>query len=377
MNILILSWRGPGHPHGGGAEQASHEHAVSWSKSGHNVTLFTSGYEGSKAEEDVDGVHVIRKGGQVFQVHLRAIIWYLFSPHPAFDIVIDEIHGIPFFTPLFVKTKKLVFIHEVAKEVWKLNPWPRPFNLIPALIGTLMEPLFFRLIYRNIPFMTVSESTKKDLIMWDIPKDNIWVIHNGFRKKFPEKQSKKESINTIIYLGALSKDKGIEEALKVFQLLSKEDESWQFWVVGKGEPHYLEYLKKESQKLKISKEVKFFGFVDEKEKYKLLAKAHILLNPSIREGWGLVVIEAASVGTPTIAYDVAGLRDSVKDGETGLLALPNPIDCAGKIKKVFKDKKLYELLRENCFKWSKEFSWEEASRQSLNLLKKIVQKINC
>jgi len=374
MNILIFSWRGPGHPHSGGAEQSSHEHAVGWYKAGHKVTLFTSFFKGAKKEEYVNGIRVIRRGGQVFQVHLHAIFWYLFFPHPKYDIVVDEVHGIPFFTPFFVRAKKLVFIHEVAKEVWKLNPWPRPFNLIPALIGTLLEPLIFKLIYLKIPFMTVSRSTKKDLIGWDIPEENIVVIHNGFSNKPPVRQVKKEDKKTIIYLGALSKDKGIEEALKIFKLLFKTGKNWQFWVAGKGEPHYLKYLKRQVKEFGIEQAIKFFGFVSEREKYDLLSRAHILMNPSFREGWGLVVIEAASVGTPTIAYDVAGLRDSVQDGKTGLLSLPDPQNCVEKIRYLFQNEKLYCLLQKNCIKWSKKFSWEKSSRQSLNLVEKLTGK---
>lgn len=374
MKILIFSWRGPGHPHAGGAEQVSHEHAVWWSKAGHEVTLFTSSFKGAKNQEDVDGVHIIRKGSQIFQVHLWAMIWYLFSAHPKFDIVVDEVHGIPFFTPLFVRTRKLVFIHEVAKEVWRLNPWPKPFNLFPALVGTLIEPLIFRFIYHNTRFMTVSNSTRTDLMAWGVSNKNITIVHNGFSNKFPIKQAKKESIKTIMYLGALSEDKGIEEALKVFKILFQTDKNWQFWIVGKGEAHYLEYLQKKSKEFGIEGAINFFGFVDEKEKYNLLSKSHILINPSAREGWGLVVIEAASVGTPTVAYNVAGLCDSVKEGKTGLLSTPDPQNCAEKINFLFGNKSVYNLLQKNCLSWSKKFSWEKSSKESLDLINKLTKK---
>lgn len=374
MNILIFSWRGPKHPHAGGAEYSSHEHAIGWVRAGHKVTLFTSLFKGAKNEEYIDGVHIVRQGNQVFGVHLKALFWYLFSTHTKFDVVIDEVHGIPFFIPLFVRTKKIVFIHEVAKEVWSLNPWPKPFNLIPAVIGTFLEPLIFKLLYRSSPFLTVSESTKDDLINWNIPKENITVIHNGFRSKFLKRKIKKEGKKTIIYLGALSKDKGIEDALEVFKKLSQIENDWQFWVVGKGSGNYLNFLKQKSEKLGIDKKNKFFGLVDEEKKYELLSRAHILINPSIREGWGLVVIEAAAVRTPTVAYNVAGLRDSVKNLKTGLLCLPNPQDCAEKINYLFKDSKLYSSLQENCVKWSKEFDWEKSSKQSLDLLVRVVKK---
>lgn len=372
MNILIFSWRGPGHPNAGGAEASTHEHAKGWVKAGHFVTLFTSSYEGAKDEEMIDGVLIKRRGSQVLGVHLEALKWYLFKDHPKFDLVIDQFHGIPFFTPFFVRTKKLAFIHEVTKELWRLNPWSKPWYYIPAIFGSLFEPLIFRFLYRNIPFMTVSESTKKDLISWGIPERAVRVVHNGITVpglKIPAKETKK----TLIYLGSLSKDKGIEDALAVFSLLKNED--LQFWVVGESDPRYLKFLKSVSHSLGLDKRIKFWGFVSEIKKFELLAKSHILINPSIREGWGLVVIEAASMGTPTIAYNVAGLRDSVVDGQTGILCHKEIANLAKEIRKLLEDEKRLKTMSKQAIAWSKNFSWEKAGYQSLKLLEKIIKSV--
>lgn len=373
MKILIFSWRGPKHPHAGGAEYSTYEHCKGWVKAGHKVTLFTSSFKGSKAKENISGVDIIRIGNQVFGVHLAAMMWYLFGKHEKFDIVIDEIHGIPFFSPIYVRIPKLVFIHEVAKEVWKLNPWPRPFNLIPAFFGTAFEPLVFKIFYQKIPFMTVSNSTKDDLMNWGIPERNISVVHNGFRSQ-PRLIKRKENKKTVIYLGALSRDKGIEDAIVIFSLLYKWDKNINFWVVGKGEKHYLDFLKNKVKRFGLNKLIKFFGFVDDQEKFKLLSKSHILINPSIREGWGLVVIEAASVGTPTVAYNVAGLKDSIVNGRTGILSNPNPGSCADRVKELFENTSLYNTLGKNCICWSKKYSWKESVIQSLELLEKVNKK---
>ena len=88
MNILILSWRGPGHPYEGGAEIVTHEHAKAWIKAGHNVTLFTSSYDKAKPNENIDGVEIIRSGSQLGGVHLSAFVWYLFGKHQKFDLVV-------------------------------------------------------------------------------------------------------------------------------------------------------------------------------------------------------------------------------------------------------------------------------------------------
>lgn len=373
MNILLFSWRGPGHPNAGGAEISTHEHAKGWVRCGNEVTLFTSAYLGAKKEAVLDGVKIIRKGRQVFGVQLEALKWYLFGDHPKFDLVVDQFHGIPFFTPLYVRVKKLGFIHEVAREVWKLNPWPKPMFFIPAVLGTLIEPLIFKFLYRKISFMTVSESTKQDLISWGIPKANITVVHNGVSVpeiKIPPKETKK----TLIYLGSLSKDKGIEDALRVFSLLNKRGD-FQFWVVGKSDPRYLDLLKKQVKKLGLERKVKFWGFISEEKKYKLLARAHVLVNPSIREGWGLVVIEAASMGTPTVAFDVPGLRDSIVDGKTGVLDKRGTIETMTKeIIDLINNSERYQKMQDEAFKWSKNFSWQDSSKKSLDLLHSIVKK---
>lgn len=374
MNVLILSWRGPGHPHAGGAEVSTHEHAKGWVKMGNEVTLFTSFFQGAKKEELIDGVRIIRCGSEVFGVQLQAFFWYLFFKKEKFDLVIDQFHGIPFFTPIFVREKKLGFIHEVAKEVWKLNSWPKPYNLFPAIFGTIFEPLIFQLFYKNIPFMTVSESTKSDLISWGISRDRITVVHNGVIVPKKIHLFEKEKTKTLIFLGAISRDKGIEDALKIFSLLKQtEGDKWRFWVVGKAGDKYLKQLKLLIKKLQIEKQTTLYGYVNENKKFELLSKAHLLITPSVREGWGLVVIEAGAVGTPTVGYNVPGLRDSIVDGKTGILCMPAPEGCVKEIIALMKDTKKYKTMQVNCKKWSERFKWVKAVSSSIKIVSKVMK----
>lgn len=374
MNILCLSWRGPKHPNAGGAEISTHEHAKGWVKAGHKVTLFTSGYKGAKALEYIDGVRVIRRGSQYLSVQIAAFKWFMLDRKEEFDIVIDEFHGIPFFTPLYVRSKKIGFIHEVTKEVWRMNSWKVPLSFLPSVLGTLLEPFIFRLLYTNIQFMTVSCSTKKDLVEWGIPQNQIVVIYNGLNALKKIRPFKKEKKKTLIFLGTLSKDKGIKDAIKVFRIVDQAEEGkWQFWVVGKVDPGYLEYLKVFCQKLGIRKKVSFWGFVSEDKKFELLSKAHIAINPSIREGWGLVVIEAASVGTPTIAYNVPGLRDSIINQKTGIISSENTVaELAAGILGLMDNEKKYKLISKNAILWSKRFSWKKSIKESLGLIDNLV-----
>lgn len=369
MNILILSWRGPGHPNAGGAEAVTLEHAKAWVKAGHDVILFTSLHQKSKKAEVIDGVKIIRRGDAEIGVRIQAFFWYFFGDHNKFDLVIDEFHGISFFTALYIKAPKLAFIHEVAKEVWFLN-----YILPKAVIGYLIEPLIFKLFYRSVPFMTVSDSTKTDLINWGIPKKNINVIHNGASIVFPKKGTNKEKNTTLIFLGALSKDKGIEDALEIFGLVDDQVKNVQYWVVGKGNPEYLRMLKEKSHQLGIKNKIKFWGYVEEEKKFELLKKSHILVNPSIREGWGLVVIEAAAMGTPTIAYRVSGLKDSIIHKRTGILVERQDVNQMTQgIVNLVRNKKLYSSLQKNALRWSTKFDWNKSTKKSLHLINKIAK----
>lgn len=375
MNILILSWRGPKHPNAGGAEISTHEHAKGWVKAGHDVTLFTSAFVGYREKEVIDGVKIKRCGRQMFGVQWEAFKWYLLGKHPKFDLVIDQFHGIPFFTPLYVRIKKLGFIHETAKEVWRLNSWRAPLNLLPAIFGTFLEPFIFRLLYINVPFMTVSDSTKEDLVEWGIPQKQITVIFNGLSIPKTIKVFKNEEKKTLIFLGVLTKDKGIEDVLKVFGLINQtKQEEWQFWVVGKADPEYLRRLKLQSKKLGIDKWIKFWGFVSDEKKFELLSKSRIAINPSVREGWGLVVIEAASAGTPTVAFNVPGLRDSIINNETGIICSENTVEnLARATLMLINDAKKYKRMSRNAVIWSKKFSWKKSAKISLMLINNLVK----
>ncbi len=372
MNILILSWRGPGHPNAGGAEQVTLEHAKGWLKAGHDVTLFTSFFNGAKKDYTFEGIRIRRAGRQFFEVQLRAFFWYFFGKHQRFDLVVDEIHGIPFFTPIYIRTRKLGLIHEVAKEVWKLNPWPKPFNLIPSVVGTLFEPWIFRLFYTKVPFMTVSNSTKNDLISWGIPKANITVIHNGLKLFLPKKFPPKETKKTAIYLGALSLDKGIFDAVRTFGEIERKDDRWQYWVVGLGTKEYVDELKNLSEELDITQKLKIWGYVSEARKFELLAKAHVLINPSVREGWGLVNIEANAVGTPVLGYNAPGLVDSIKNGKTGILVPRGDYrNLAEETLRLVRDNEKYQRFQKNAISWSKKFTWEKACKESLLLIESL------
>ena len=374
MNILVLSWRDPKHPLAGGAEQVMHEHMKGWIRAGHNVTLFAAYFNGGLREDNLDGVKIIERGFQLIGVHIHGFLYYLFGKHEKFDLVVDQFHGIPFFTPVYVRVPKLAVIQEVAREVWFLNHLPKPFNWIVGWVGYLIEPLFF-LFYKNVPFITGSESAKEDVIKIGIPAKNITVVPHGVIIEKSKIKNQKSKLKTVVFLGALARDKGIEDALRAFALVNSKEKTWQYWVIGKGGKKYMDYLVKLCQKLKIEEKVKFWGFVSNKKKFELLTQAHIMINPSVREGWGLVNIEANAMGTPVVAYNSPGLIDSVRDGVSGVICRVNsPQELASNVIDVLGNSKRYEVLQKGAISWSKNFSWDKSRNQSLQLIKKIANE---
>lgn len=364
MKILILNWRDIRHPLLGGAEISTHEHAKAWVKAGHQVIYFSSFFKGAKKTEKIDGINIIRYGSH-YTVHLLAFLYFVTKLRGKIDLIVDEFHFIPFFSTLYFHGKILAFIHETAGEIWFKN---KSFPI--SLVCFLLEPLFFKL-YKNVPFMTVSDSTKKDIIKFGIKEENIYVVHNGIwhvTNKYT-----KEHIPTIIYLGRLAEDKGIKGAIAAFCEIKKSLNKVKFWVVGKEEKTgYQNKIKEMVKKIGIENETTFFGYVSESKKYELLKKAWVLIHPSVKEGWGLTVVEAATQGTPTIAYNTLGLCDSIRDNITGFLTEnKRPEELAEKILILCRNRVLYKKLSDNAYYWSKTFSWAKAQKQSLQVIEKL------
>ena len=205
-----------------------------------------------------------------------------------------------------------------------------------------------------------------------IPPKNITIVPHGVIIRKIKANVVKEKVKTVAFLGALTKDKGVEDAIKAFSVLSRFGD-YKFWIIGKGGKEYTSYLLGLCKKYGIKDKTRFWGFVDDNKKFELLARAHILVNPSVREGWGLVNIEANAVGTPVVAYKSAGLIDSVKDGQSGIICKRNsPEAMAQKVLTLFSNTAEYERIKIKAIRWAGGFSWEKSKRKSLLLLERIV-----
>ncbi len=362
MRILAFNWKDITHPFAGGAEHHIHQQAKLWVKQGHTVTLYCPRYKGSKQQETIDGVHIHRAGGR-FGTYFLAPLHYFLYFRNKYDVILDVENGIPFFTPLFSTKPKVLVMHHVHKNVF--------FKELPKLIAFLpyiAEQYIMPLLYRTIPIIAASESTKKETIKLGIPAKNITVIHNGFLIQ-PAKKTPKEKKPTIIYLGRMMHYKRLDILLRIFQTIQKEIPGAQLLLVGTGEA--LPLLKKTVHEQHIS-HVLFYDFVTEQTKKQLLERAWLYVTPSSLEGWGITVIEANACGLPAIAFNVPGLNEAIQNNTTGYL-VRNEHDMQEKITILLTNKTLRTRLGENAKTWSKNFSWETTAKKTLQLLQKITQ----
>jgi len=346
MNILWLTWRDIKNPEAGGAEKVAIEVASRLVKDQIPVTLFSSHFANAKNQENVRGVKIVRRGGLI-TCRLFAFLYYIRRTNE-FDLIIDEINTIPFLTPLWAKNKSITIIYQLAKEYWfKKIIWPL------NIVGYLLESLMLS-IYKNQKVLTLSSSTMNDLYKFKFSDVNIFPTGTDHKGKIPTIKKP-----LIIFLGRLTKAKNPEDAIKAFKFIYSKLPVYQLYIIGRGKDTYVKYLRNLASSLNLSNKIHFLGFVSDKEKIRLLKEAKLILIPSIREGWGLVVNEANATGCVPIGYDIAGLKDSIKNNVTGLLVKSRPDSLAQAALKVLRNDKLRKKLIQNGFKLSQQYSWEK------------------
>lgn len=346
MKILWLSWRDIKNPNSGGAEKVALEVSRRLVADKNRVTIFTSRFSDSKTFENIEGINIIRKGNAL-TCRLFAFIHYIKNKNQ-YDLLIDEINTIPFFTPLYTKNKSVTLIHQLAKEYWFSQTY-FPLNII----GYLSEAFWLKL-YKKQPTLALSSSTKADLKILGFENVTSYQIGLDFK---PKLLTKKE--NLILFIGRLTYAKGPHDAIRAFKIIHVAYPQTKLSIVGKGNPKFIGSLRKLIQNLSLEKTVKLEGFVTQPKKLELLKKAKIVLIPSIREGWNLVTTEANALGTVPIGYNVPGLCDSIRNGKTGMLTKPNPQSLATAAIKLLSTPTLQKKLSTNGLLWAKQFTFEK------------------
>jgi len=368
MKILALNWNDLTNPFAGGAEVHLEELLRRLVSYGHEVTLVCSGYPDCAQEEIIEGIRIIRTGNRYnFNLVVPFLLRRL-THNEKFDILVEDINKIPFYTPLYLDIKTLVVIpHLFATTV---------FQEINFVLGSYIylaeRPLVS--MYRGRRYNVISESTRDDLVARGVSSEDISVIHCGIDRQLyaHDPNVKKYDEPTILYLGRIKKYKSIQHLIRAFCLVRKEIPKARLMIVGAGD--YLDPLKELAVKLGVGEAVEFPGFVSVEEKVERMRRAHVAVLPSLKEGWGLTNIESNSVGTTVIAANVPGLKDSVCDNQTGFLFEYGNIDqLKEKLVKILTDKELRVRLEQGGLEWAQKFSWDNATREFDQELKNMLE----
>jgi glycosyltransferase involved in cell wall biosynthesis/O-antigen/teichoic acid export membrane protein len=355
LRVLILNWRDTRHKWAGGAEIYLHQLARRLVERGMQVTLFCGNDQASPPEEVVDGVEVIRRGG-FYTVYLWAFLYYLFKLRGKFDIILDCENGVPFFSPLYSRKPIVLLLFHVHQEVFIEH-------LPPSLakVATFFESKLMPWIYRGYPVATISESSRGDISALGLADpDAIKIVHPGVDASLFDVTEPKAAYPLFTYLGRLKPYKNVDVAIRAFALLHRRHPQARLIIAGEGESR--EELLDLVLELDLSGAVELVGRVSEAEKARLLARSWAALQPSMMEGWGMTVIEANACGTPVIAHDVKGLRDAIRNGQTGCLVPPmNTGQFAAAMAALIEDHVSRSKLEQAAVAWARTFDWDESA----------------
>lgn len=357
MRLLVINWFDWTHPLWGGAEVYLREVFCRLAARGHQVTLLCSSYAGGRPDSVEEGVRILRRGW-FWTFHLQ--VPWLYRRHLAaerWDCVFEYTNKVPMLTPLYVRAPLVAVAHHLfGATIFHASAPP------VAAYAYLMERLL-PLFYRRTPWIAVSASTRADLIRRGIPRERIHIVPNGIDSTFfapPAPPHALAAGSTIAWIGRLRRYKRVDVLLRALPLVREQVPEATLEVAGEGpERARLEAL---AAKLGLGASARFLGGLSELEKRALLQRAAVLAQPSIKEGWGLTILEAGACGVPAVASDVAGLRESVRQGETGLLVPPgDPAALAGALVALLRDPARRRAMGAAARRWAQQFDWEAAA----------------
>jgi glycosyltransferase involved in cell wall biosynthesis len=364
LRIVVVNWQCRENPLAGGAEIHLHEIFGRLAAAGHEVTLLCGGWPGCPPRATLDGIAVHRVGTrQSFPFKARA---YWNAHHAAWrpDVLVEDINKVPLYTPRWTRVPVVALVpHLFGPTAFRELSFP-----LASAVWLAERPLPWQ--YRGVPFEAISESTRDDLVSRGIARELVRVIFPGIDTgQYTPKAGTRAETPIFAYLGRLQKYKGVDIVLRAFVEAALPNAVLEIAGAGNFRPS-LEALARE---LAVADRVRFLGRIDEVEKQALLRRAWALAFASPKEGWGITNLEAAASGTPVIASNSPGIRESVQHEVTGYLVRHgDTVAMAQAMRRLATDQSLVERLGVAARQFATGFTWERAAEDTEAHLREIV-----
>lgn len=345
---MLLNWRDTRHPEGGGSERYVERIAEGLVRRGYLVTVQCAAHQLAGAGEWRCGVRFRRRGNK-FTVYLHALLAIvLIRP----DLVVDVQNGMPFWSRLVATCPVVVLVHHVHREQWRSALGP-----FGGRIGWWIESVLAPRVYATCRYVTVSEVTRVELDGLGIARDRCAVVHNGLDTP-PAVPGRRAATPTLVAVSRLVPHKRLEHAIDVVAALAPSWPTVRLDLLGDGP--WLERLRAHIQLRGVADRVVLHGWVDEQAKHEMLARSWVHLCPSVKEGWGIAITEAAAHGVPSVAYrDAGGVRESIIESVTGLLA-GDFADFAAAVDTLLRDPELRDAMGTACLRRSAMLDWSNS-----------------
>ena len=365
QDVLVLNWRDLTNPEGGGSELYVESVAARLAAAGDRVTLFCAAHRNAPKDEVKDGVRYVRRGGRL-TVYLWAAVLMLLGRLGRRGTVVEVHNGVPFLARLWTRRRVVVLVHHVHRE-----QWPVVFGRLGARVGWWLESWLAPRVNRRCDYVAVSEITKTELVGLGVDACRITVVHNGTSPALPTTTGRAD-VPTIAVLGRVVPHKRIELVLDAAAVLRHEIPGLRVEVAGDG--YWLPQLVARVSELGLQDVVTIHGRVTEQEKHDLLARAWVHAVPSVKEGWGLSVVEAATHATPSVAFRAAGgLAESIVDGRTGLL-VEDTDELHAALRELLVSKGLRRLLGDAACAYATRFTWGATASAFSTVLQPLVKE---
>ncbi len=358
--ITMLAWRDLDDPEAGGSELHASRVAELWGRAGLEVTMRTSYAPGSAQVSWRDDYRVIRKAGR-YMVFPRAVFSEIMGWHGASDGLIEIWNGMPFFSPVWCRRTKVVWLHHVHDSMWDMTLPPRLARLGRTLEFRIAPPL-----YRRTPIVTLSQSSKAEIVQkLRFRESNVTVVPPGIDPRFSPGDGAKSPTPLVVAVGRLVPVKRFH--LLIEALVAIRDRHPGLRLVIAGEGYERDNLERQISELDASEWITLAGYLDDAEVLSLYRQAWLLASASAHEGWGMTITEAAACGTPAVATRIAGHSDAIVDGATGLLVDDAPA-LARALDQLLSDDLLRARFAQAAQEHASLFTWGATARGTLEVL---------